>query len=151
MKLVRMPILLKSIVIAVSLLLVQGGIELQAENGPFEKELIRVVNIYNAGRYTELIPQLEKLLNQVGEEQRVVRGSFFLLLGAAYEQTGNKDKAVENYLLGDLLLDKPAVKGVDLRSLKVFNNTIYGKLINSLLTDEETAKAVLAYADKSFI
>ncbi len=117
MRLIRNSILLKGIVIFLCFLMIQSGFQLQALEGDHSEELKALVNKFNNSEYDLVISKLEKLLNEIGEDQGQIRGKFFLLLGASYEKKSIKDKAVENYLLGDLLLSRPEIEGVDLKSL----------------------------------
>lgn len=140
MKLVRNLSFLKGIAIFLSLMLLQSGFEIQALDGKYEKKLAILKEKYKAEQYNEIIVELENLLNEIGEENTQTRGKFFLLLGAAQEKTGNREKAVENYLLGDLLLDKPEIEGIDLNSLEIFKNTLFGKVINGKRVFEKVGK-----------
>jgi len=140
MRLVKNSILLKGIVLFLCFVMVQSGFQLQALETDHNEELNTLVNKFKNSEYDIVIEKLEQLLNEIGEDQGQIRGKFFLLLGASYEKKGIKDKAVENYLLGDLLLDSPAIEGIDLKSLEVFNNTIYGKVINGKRVFEKVGK-----------
>lgn len=140
MRFVRDSFYIKIVAILLSLLFFQSDLFVHAGEGEYDIELESVKNEYISGNYILLIEKLEKLLNKVGEEHRIVRGNFFLLLGAAYEQTGNRENAIENYLIGDLLLDKPEVEGIDLNSLNIFMSTLYGKVINGTRVFEKVSK-----------
>ncbi len=140
MRLVRNSILIKGIIIFLCFVMIQSGIELHALEADHSEELNQLVKKYNDKEYDEVITKLEQLLNEVGEDQGQIRGKFFLLLGASHEKKGNKDKAIENYLLGDILLGKSELEGIDLKSLKIFNNTIYGKVVNGQRVYEKVGK-----------
>lgn len=141
MKLVKSShVVSRIIAIILALIIFQSGFEIQAVEGDYEKELSILVSKYKNNEYDAIIEKLEILLNEIGEEQGQIRGQFFLLLGAAYEKKGVRDKAIENYLLGDLLLDKPEISGIELRKLKTFHNTIYGKVINGRRVFEKISK-----------
>ncbi|MCK5004954.1 MAG: SUMF1/EgtB/PvdO family nonheme iron enzyme [Candidatus Aminicenantes bacterium] len=140
MKLVRNSNLIKGLAIFLCLMLFQSGFEIQAIDGKYEKELAVLKEKYKSEKYDEIIIELEKLLNEIGEENTRIRGQFFLLLGAAQEKTGEREKAVENYLLGDLLLDKPEIEGIDLSSLEIYKNTLFGKVINGKRVFEKVGK-----------
>ncbi|MCK4889187.1 MAG: SUMF1/EgtB/PvdO family nonheme iron enzyme, partial [Candidatus Aminicenantes bacterium] len=140
MKLVRNSNLIKGLAIFLCLMLFQSGFEIQAIDGKYEKELAVLKEKYKSEKYDEIIIELEKLLNEIGEENTRIRGQFFLLLGAAQEKTGEREKAVENYLLGDLLLDEPEIEGIDLSSLKIYKNTLFGKVINGKRVFEKVGK-----------
>ncbi len=130
----------KIIAIVLAIIFFQSGIEIHADDVDPSKNLSVLKEKYNAGNYKDIIPELENLLNVIGEEFRLIRGELFLLLGASLEQTGQKDKAIENYLLGDLLLDKPEVKGVDLSALKVYKGTLFGNVISGRRVFEKVGK-----------
>lgn len=141
MKLIKSSCLMSRLIaILLVFLIFQSGFQIQAIEGAHKKELKELIEKYENQNYDEIITRLEQLLNKIGEDEASIRGQFFLLLGAAYEGTGEKDKAVENYLLGDLLLDRPEINGVDLKSLPVFNNTIYGKVVNGNRVFEKIGK-----------
>ena len=140
MKLVRNLNFLKGVAIFLCLILIQNGFEIQALDGKYEKELAVMKEKYKTEKYDEIIVELEKLLNEIGEENTRIRGQFFLLLGAAREKTGNREKAIENYLLGDLILDKPEIDGIDLNSLKIYRNTLFIKVINGTRVFEKVGK-----------
>ena len=42
--------------------------------------------------------------------------------------------------MGDLLLDKPEVEGIDLNSLNIFMSTLYGKVIDGKRVFEKVSK-----------
>jgi len=130
----------KFITVFLILIFFQSDLYVFAEDLLYQDEIDSSVLLFNEGFYADLIVKSEKLLSEIGEEHVVIRGKLFLLLGAAYEMSGKKDKAIENYLLGDLLLDKPEVEGIDLNSLGVFSNTIYGKVINGRRVYEKVGK-----------
>ncbi len=140
MRLVRNSILIKGIIIFLCFVMIQSGFELHALETDHSEELNQLVKKYNNKEYDEVIAKLEQLLNEVGEDQGQIRGKFFLLLGASHEKKGNKDNAIENYLLGDILLGKSELEGIDLKSLKIFNNTIYGKVVNGQRVYEKVGK-----------
>ena len=140
MRFIRNSLYVKIVAILLSLFFLQNDLLIHAQDGKYDKEVEFVKNEYISGNYILLIEKLEKLLNKVGKEYRKVSGEFFLLLGAAYEHTGKREKAIENYLLGDLLLDSPVVEGIDLKSLKIFQETILGKTINGRRVIEKVGK-----------
>ncbi len=140
MKYINYSKFIKGITVFLCLIIFQSGFEIQAFEGDHSKELSKLVKKYNNKKYDEIIIELEKLLNDIGEDEAMIRGKFFLLLGAAYENKKMNEKAAENYLLGDILLDKLEISGVDLRSLKVFNNTIYGVVVKGKRVFEKVGK-----------
>jgi len=140
MRLVRNLNYIKGIAFFLCLMLFQSGFEIQALDGKYERELAVLKEKYKAEQYDEIIVELEKLLNEIGEDNIRIRGQFFLLLGAAQEKTGKREKAIENYLLGDLLLDKPEIKGIDFNSLELYKNTLFGKVINGNRVFEKIGK-----------
>ncbi len=130
----------KIIAIVLAIIFFQSGIEIHADDVDHNKTLSVLKGKYNSGDYEDIIPELENLLNVTGEEFRMIRGELFLLLGASLEQTGKKEEAIENYLLGDLLLDKPEIEGVDLNSLKVYRGTLFGNVISGRRVFEKVGK-----------
>ncbi len=140
MKYIKRSISFKYIALFLILIFFQSDLRIMAADLIYQNEIKSSVLLFKEGRYIELIKRNEKLFTEIDKEQTSIRGKLFLLTGAAYEMTGNKDKAVENYLLGDLLLAKPEIEGVDLKSLKVFNSTIYGKVVNGKRVFEKVGK-----------
>ena len=130
----------KIIAIVLAIIFFQSGIEIHADDVDHNKTLSILKEKYNSGDYEDIIPELENLLNVTCEEFRMIRGELFLLLGASLEQTGKKEEAIENYLLGDLLLDKPEIEGVDLNSLKVYRGTLFGNVISGRRVFEKVGK-----------
>ncbi|MEN8153508.1 MAG: SUMF1/EgtB/PvdO family nonheme iron enzyme [Acidobacteriota bacterium] len=110
----------KIIILFIALLLIQGDFTVYGiQSGP-EVEFEKAKKEYIAGEYgkTEII--LDKLLDNIKNEFKELRGKIYLLLGAVYEHQGNNDRAVINYLLGKMLLEKPVIEGVDLTNMPLF-------------------------------
>ena len=130
----------RGIAIFLCLILFQSGFEIQAIDGKYEKELAVLKEKFRAEKYDEIIIELEKLISEIGEENTQIRGQIFLILGAAQEKKGNFEKAIESYLLADLLLDEPVLEGLDLSSLIVYKNTLFGEVINGHRVIEKVGK-----------
>ncbi len=128
------------IAIFLSLIIFQTGIEAEAFMNNHENQLQALIKQYNNKNYNQVVSESEKLLNEISDEHSQIRGKLFLLLGAAYEKLKDKDKAVENYLLGDMLLDNPVIEDVDFSKLEIFRSTLYGKIINGRRVYEQVGK-----------
>jgi len=128
------------IVITISLLIIQSGADISALEKDFNAELNMLVSKYNEKKYSEVITDAEKLLNEISDTYSQIRGKMFLVLGAAYEKSKDKDNAVENYLLGDMLLDDLAVEGMDFSKLEIFRSTLYGKVVDGKRVYEKVGK-----------
>lgn len=128
------------IAIFLSLIIFQTGIEAEAFTNIYEDQLQILIKQFNNKNYNLVISESEKLLNEISDEYSQIRGKFFLLLGATYEKLKDKNNAVENYLLGDMLLDDLAVEGMDFSKLEIFRSTLYGKVINGKRVYEKVGK-----------
>jgi formylglycine-generating enzyme required for sulfatase activity len=82
---------------------------------------------YLEGKYREAAKDLELLLSFCDEDHNKLKGKIYLLLGAAYEQVGEIEKAKQNYQLSYELLENPAVTGIDLTSLPEYQRIIMKK------------------------
>ena len=130
MSLLKRSQIFKAITLFLVFLFFQSELGVMAESVKYQSELDLGKSFYIKSEFKKGITEIEKFLEVISDEHNAIRGKLFLILGACYEKEDNKDEAVENYLLGDLLLDKPEVEGIDLNSLKVFQSTLYGKVIN---------------------
>ncbi|MCK5004920.1 MAG: hypothetical protein KAS21_07520, partial [Candidatus Aminicenantes bacterium] len=82
---------IKFIALLLVVTLFHSGFELNAFESSYETNLSLLVKSFKQGKFKEIIPEIEKLLNEVGEENSQIRGRLFLLLGASYEKIRNKD------------------------------------------------------------
>jgi len=137
---VRSKNLMKTIAIILVLLVFQSGMELNSAGSSYERKLILLIERYKQKIYREIVPEIERILGEIGEENSKIRGEFFILLGAAYEKLKNKDGAVENYLLGDMLLDQPVLEGIDFSRMEIYQSTFHGKIINGRRVFEKVGK-----------
>lgn len=140
MSLLKRSKISRAIALFLVFLFFQSELGVMAESVKYQPELDLVKSLYTKGEFKKGITETEKFLEVIGDEHSVIRGKLFLLLGACYEKEGNKNGAVENYLLGDLLLDKPEVEGIDLNSLNIFMSTLYGKVIDGKRVFEKVSK-----------
>lgn len=85
------------------------------------------VRNYLEEKYREVSKDLELLLSFCDETQNQLKGKIYLLMGAAYEQIGEIEKAKKNYQLSLELLENPTVDGVDLTSLPEYQRIIMKK------------------------
>ncbi len=131
---------LKIIVLFLVLSFFQSGLELNASKSSYEAKLSLLKEKYNKKKFKEIIPEIERLLGEIGEDDNRIRGQYFILLGASYEKIRNKDNAVENYLLGDMLLDQPVLEGIDFRKMEIYQSTFHGKIINGRRVFEKVGK-----------
>ena len=130
----------KMIVIFLAFAIIHAGLDLNATESSYDSKLSSLIERYKEKKFKEIIPEIERLLGEIGEENNKIRGQFFILLGAAYEKTRNKDSAVENYLLGDMLLDQPVLQGIDFRKMEIYQSTFHGKIINGRRVFEKVGK-----------
>ena len=140
MSLLKRSHISRSIALFMVFLFFKSELGVMAESVKYQAELDLAKSLYTKGEFTNGITEIEKFLEVISDENSVIRGKLFLLLGACYEKEGNKNGAVENYLLGDLLLDKPEVGGIDLNSLNIFMSTLYGKVIDGKRVFEKVSK-----------
>jgi formylglycine-generating enzyme required for sulfatase activity len=85
------------------------------------------VKNYLEEKYWEVSKDLELLLSFCDEDHNQLKGKIYLLLGAAYEQLGEIEKAKKNYQLSHELLENPAVEGINLTSLPEYQRIIMKK------------------------
>lgn len=85
------------------------------------------VKNYLEGKYWEVSKDLELLLSYCDEDHNELKRKIYLLLGAAYEQLGDIKKARQHYQLSYVLLQNPAVDGIDLTSLQEYQRIIMKK------------------------
>jgi len=135
----RLSFCVKFISILLALSLLVAGMEPIPQSGA-EQRLGFLVKKFNEMQYSMVISESQKMLNELGEESIRIRGKFFMLLGAAYEKVKNKDAAVENYLLGDMLLDDPVLEGVDFSKMEIYQSTFHGKIIGGRRVYEKVGK-----------
>ena len=137
---IRSNIFVKVIALFLVILLIQSGMELSATGSTYEIKLSLLKERYKEKKYKKIIPEIERLLSEIGEENGQIRGQYFILLGASYEKIRNKDSAVENYLLGDMLLDQPVLEGIDFSRMEIYQSTFHGKIINGRRVFEKVGK-----------
>jgi formylglycine-generating enzyme required for sulfatase activity len=98
------------------------------------------VKNYLEEKYWEASKDLELLLSFCDENHKELKGKIYLLLGAAYEQLGEIEKAKKNYQLSHELLENQAVDGIDLTSLPEYQRIIMKK--QNPITREIIAKPI---------
>jgi formylglycine-generating enzyme required for sulfatase activity len=107
--------------------LLSGGQTIFPRETNLEGLLKWSVKNYLEEKYWEVIKDLELLLSFCDETQNQLKGKTYLLMGAAYEQLGEIEKAKKNYQLSLELLEKPMIDGVDLTSLPEYQRMIMKK------------------------
>jgi len=114
---------------------------------PLEK-LFRWASMdYQAGKFRDVIKNLELLLSYIDEDDqnqsRELKGKTFLLLGASYECIGNLKRAKEYYRSSVTILDKFTKKGIediDLNELKGYREVILHQEQNPTKATDEKQK-----------
>jgi formylglycine-generating enzyme required for sulfatase activity len=117
----------KCIALSLALGLFSGGQLIMPRETDLEGPFKWAIKNYLEGKYREVSKDLELLLSLCDEHHKELKGKIYLLLGAAYEQLGEIEKAKKNYQLSLELLKNPAVEGVDLTSLLEYQRIIMKK------------------------
>ncbi len=107
--------------------LLSGGQSIFPRESDLEGLFKWYVKNYLEEKYWEVSKDLELLLSFCDETQNQLKGKIYLLMGAAYEQLGEIEKAKKNYQLSLTLLEKPMIDGVDLSSLPEYQRMIMKK------------------------
>jgi formylglycine-generating enzyme required for sulfatase activity len=117
----------KLIIFFLALGLLSGGQSILPRETGLEGLFQWAVKKYLDEKYWEVSKDLDLLLSFFDENHNQLKGKIYLLLGAAWEQLGEIEKAKKNYQLALELLEKPMVEGIDLTSLPEYQRMIMNK------------------------
>ncbi len=132
------PVLRKIVTIFVIFaFLSQDGMFLFSQSrSDIEKQFIQAKTEYSKGMYGRARRRLERLTEKIkvlGETtgDKELKGQFFLLLGAACEQTGSEESRTEYYYEQAKENGAGTIAGINIEYLVVYNRIIKGKRITS--------------------
>ena len=100
------------------------------------------INDYKEGKYRDVIRDMELLLSYFEEEiagkQEILKGKIHLLLGAAHERLGNRERAAENYRAAKAILSHHQIdmkiEGIDFSNLHEYQRVIMEQVENIPIT-----------------
>ena len=120
--------LISIIVVIAFIFNIQGGILLNSqEKDIWEEQLDKATQEYKEGKYPESIQRIDVII-QYNPDRKDLLGKCHLLLGAVYEQLGEKQKAEENYKKAKDDYGIESIAGIDLENLPLYQEMVKGEI-----------------------